>query len=33
MAKDVREVITDCTLCYHSCGTRVTIEDGEAVEV
>lgn len=26
-------VLTDCTLCYHSCGTRVTIEDGRAVKV
>lgn len=27
------QVITDCTLCYHSCGTLVTIEDGKAVAV
>jgi anaerobic selenocysteine-containing dehydrogenase len=27
------QVLTDCTLCYHSCGTRVTIEDGTAVKV
>lgn len=27
------EVLTDCTLCYHSCGTRVTIKDGRAVKV
>ena len=27
------EVLTDCTLCYHSCGTRVTIENGRAVRV
>lgn len=27
------QVITDCTLCYHSCGTLVTIEDGVAVAV
>jgi anaerobic selenocysteine-containing dehydrogenase len=33
MAKDVKQVLTDCTLCYHSCGTRVTIEDGKAVKV
>jgi len=33
MAGEVREVLTDCTLCYHSCGTRVTIEDGKAVRV
>jgi anaerobic selenocysteine-containing dehydrogenase len=28
-----KEVFTDCTLCYHSCGTRVTVEDGKAVKV
>jgi len=28
-----REVFTDCTLCYHSCGTRVTVEDGRAVKI
>jgi anaerobic selenocysteine-containing dehydrogenase len=33
MAKTVREVLTDCTLCYHSCGTKVTVEDGKAVKV
>jgi anaerobic selenocysteine-containing dehydrogenase len=33
MAKEVRQVLTDCTLCYHSCGTRVTLEDGKAVKV
>ena len=27
------EVLTDCTLCYHSCGCRVTVEDGKAVKV
>ena len=27
------EVLTDCTLCYHSCGTRVTIKEGRAVKV
>ena len=26
-------VLTDCTLCYHSCGTRVTIKEGRAVKV
>ncbi|MBW2366329.1 MAG: hypothetical protein JRH15_00430 [Deltaproteobacteria bacterium] len=30
---DTKEVFTDCTLCYHSCGTKVTIEDGRAVGV
>ena len=28
-----KEILTDCTLCYHSCGCRVTIEDGRAIEV
>ena len=28
-----KEVFTDCTLCYHSCGTRVTIEDGRATKI
>lgn len=32
-ANATREVLTDCTLCYHSCGTRVTVEDGRAVKV
>jgi len=27
------EVFTDCSLCYHSCGCRVTVEDGRAVKV
>ena len=30
---DPKEIFTDCTLCYHSCGTRVTVEDGKAVKV
>ncbi len=30
---DAKEIMTDCTLCYHSCGCRVTIEDGKAVKV
>ena len=33
MVKDVKEVFTDCTLCYHSCGTVVTVEDGKAVKI
>ena len=33
MARETKEVLTDCTLCYHSCGTRVTVEDGRAVKV
>ncbi len=28
-----KEIYTDCTLCYHSCGTRVTVEDGRAVKI
>lgn len=28
-----QEVYTDCTLCYHSCGTVVTVEAGRAVKV
>ncbi len=28
-----KEIFTDCTLCYHSCGTRVTVEDGKAVKI
>ncbi len=30
---DTKEVLTDCTLCYHSCGTRVSIEDGKAIKI
>ena len=30
---NVKEVYTDCTLCYHSCGTKVTIKDGKAIKV
>jgi anaerobic selenocysteine-containing dehydrogenase len=28
-----QEILTDCTLCYHSCGCRVTVQDGKAVGV
>src|SRR6056297_1601751 len=28
-----QEYITDCTLCVHSCGCRVTVEDGQAVDI
>ncbi len=28
-----KQILTDCTLCYHSCGTRVTVEDGKAVKI
>ena len=27
------EILTDCTLCYHSCGTKVTVEEGKAVKI
>jgi anaerobic selenocysteine-containing dehydrogenase len=30
---DTREIFTDCTLCYHSCGTKVTVENGKAVKI
>lgn len=30
---NVKQILTDCTLCYHSCGCRVTVEDGKAVKV
>jgi anaerobic selenocysteine-containing dehydrogenase len=33
MGKNVQEILTDCTLCYHSCGCVVTIEDGKAVSI
>jgi len=29
----MKEIYTDCTLCYHSCGTRVMVEGGKAVKV
>jgi anaerobic selenocysteine-containing dehydrogenase len=28
-----KEILTDCTLCYHSCGSRVIVEDGKAIDV
>ena len=28
-----KEVMTDCTLCYHSCGVKVTVENGKATKV
>jgi anaerobic selenocysteine-containing dehydrogenase len=28
-----KEIFTDCTLCYHSCGTKVTVEDGKAAKI
>ena len=28
-----KEILTDCTLCYHSCGVKVTVENAQAVKV
>ncbi len=28
-----REILTDCTLCYHSCGCKITLEGGKAVKI
>jgi anaerobic selenocysteine-containing dehydrogenase len=33
MGKEQKVILTDCTLCYHSCGTKVTVEDGRAVKI
>jgi len=33
MAREPKVILTDCTLCYHSCGTKVTVEDGKAIKV
>ncbi len=33
MGKETKVIFTDCTLCYHSCGTKVTVENGRAVKV
>jgi len=30
---EIKEILTDCTLCYHSCGTRVTVADGKAIKI
>jgi len=30
---ETKKIFTDCTLCYHSCGIRVTVEDGKAVKI
>jgi anaerobic selenocysteine-containing dehydrogenase len=30
---NTKTILTDCALCYHSCGMRVTVEDGRAVKV
>ena len=31
--KHTQQIMTDCTLCYHSCGIKVGVEDGRAVSV
>ena len=31
--QNTNEILTDCTLCYHSCGCRVSLENGKAVKV
>lgn len=28
-----QKIITDCTLCYHSCGAEVTVKEGRAIAV
>lgn len=28
-----KEILTDCTLCYHSCGIKVGVENGKAVDI
>ncbi len=33
MSQQAKVVWTDCTLCYHSCGAKVTVEDGKAIKV
>ncbi|MBW2368325.1 MAG: molybdopterin-dependent oxidoreductase [Deltaproteobacteria bacterium] len=30
---ETREIYTDCTLCYHSCGTKVTVQGDRAVKL
>ena len=27
------QILTDCTLCYHSCGCKVTVENGKAIKI
>jgi anaerobic selenocysteine-containing dehydrogenase len=31
--REKKDILTDCTLCYHSCGIKVTVENGKAVKV
>jgi anaerobic selenocysteine-containing dehydrogenase len=33
MVSGEQKIITDCTLCYHSCGVVVTVKEGRAVAV
>jgi anaerobic selenocysteine-containing dehydrogenase len=33
MSGETKEILTDCTLCYHSCGIRVSVKDGRAIRV
>ncbi|HPJ68967.1 MAG TPA: molybdopterin-dependent oxidoreductase [Desulfobacteraceae bacterium] len=33
MSENIKEVFTDCTLCYHSCGIKVTVDNGKATKV
>jgi len=33
MAENSKWVATDCTICYHSCGMNVLVEDGRIVKV
>lgn len=33
MPEKTKVILTDCTLCYHSCGTKVTVEEGKAIKV
>ncbi len=30
---DIKEIYTDCALCYHSCGSKVTVKAGKAIKV
>jgi anaerobic selenocysteine-containing dehydrogenase len=33
MSTTNKKIYTDCTLCYHSCGTEVTVKEGKAVNI
>ena len=30
---ETKEILTDCTLCYHSCGCRVAVREGKAIKI